>query len=71
MLVTPDIANSFGADTDYGIAYQSFIGGELPLVIQSLFASSSKREDNFIMGYAMGGNTALAAAINYPHRFCY
>lgn len=71
MLVTPDIANSFGADTDYGIAYQSFIGGELPLVIQSLFASSSKREDNFIMGYAMGGNAALAAAINYPHRFCY
>lgn len=71
MLVTPDIANSFGADTDYGVAYQSFLGEELPAVVQTLFASSPEREDNFIVGYAMGGNAALAAAIRFPHRFCY
>ena len=70
MLVTPNIANSFGANTRYGVPYLTFITEELPVVIQSLFASSEKREDNFIMGYAMGGNVALAAAITRPDRYC-
>lgn len=70
MLVTPDIANSFGADTRYGIPYETFVTEELPTVIQALFASSSEREDNFIMGYAMGGNAALAAALHRPDRYC-
>lgn len=69
MLVTPNIANSFGADACYGVPYQTFITEELPLVIQTLFASSPKREDNFIMGYAMGGNVALAAALTRPDRY--
>lgn len=69
MLVTPNISNSFGANTHYGVPYMTFITEELPVVIQTLFASSEKREDNFIMGYAMGGNVALAAAINRPDRY--
>jgi len=69
MLVTPNIANSFGANTRYGVPYMTFITEELPAVIQTLFASSEKREDNFIMGYAMGGNVALAAAITRPDRY--
>jgi putative tributyrin esterase len=69
MLVTPNIANSFGANTRYGVPYMTFITEELPVVIQTLFASSEKREDNFIMGYAMGGNVALAAAITCPERY--
>lgn len=69
MLVTPNIANSFGADTKYGVAYQTFLTEELPTVIQALFASSPAREDNFIMGYAMGGNAALGAAVNRPDRY--
>ena len=69
MLVTPNIANSFGADACYGVPYQTFLTEELPLVIQTLFASSPKREDNFIMGYAMGGNVALAAALARPDRY--
>jgi putative tributyrin esterase len=69
MLVTPNIANSFGANTCYGVPYLTFVTEELPIVIQTLFASSSKREDNFIMGYAMGGNVALAAAITRPDRY--
>ncbi len=69
MLVTPNIANSFGADTRYGVAYQTFLTEELPTVVQSLFASSPAREDNFIMGYAMGGNAALGAAIARPDRY--
>lgn len=69
MLVTPNVTNSFGANADYGIRYQDFLGEELPTVIQALFASSPAREDNFIMGYAMGGNVALATAIMHPDRF--
>lgn len=66
MLVTPDISNSFGLDTEYGVCYHTFLTEELPVVIQTLFASSPKREDNFIMGYAMGGNAVLGAALLRP-----
>ena len=69
MLVTPNIANSFGANTRYGVPYLTFVTEELPTVIQTLFASSNRREDNFIMGYAMGGNVALAAALARPDRY--
>ena len=69
MLVTPNIANSFGLDTAYGVPYQSFLTEELPAVVQALFASSPRREDNFIMGYAMGGNAALGAAVRRPDRY--
>ena len=69
MLVTPNITNSFGADTNYGVRYATFLGEELPVVVQSLFASSPEREDNFIVGYAMGGNAALGNAIMYPERY--
>lgn len=69
MLVTPNIANSFGVDTAYGVLYQTFLTEELPVVIQSLFSSSSKREDNFILGYAMGGNVALGTALTHPELY--
>lgn len=69
MLVTPNIANSFGMDTRYGVSYMTFLTEELPTVVQALFASSPAREDNFIMGYAMGGNAALGAAVNRPDRY--
>jgi len=69
MLVTPNIANSFGADADFGVKYQTFLAEELPVVVRSLFASSEKREDNFIMGYAMGANVALGTAIMHPELF--
>ncbi len=66
MLVTPSIMNSFGVDTEYGVEYSTFLTEELPVLMQTLFASSPEREDNFIMGYAMGGNVALGAAIKRP-----
>lgn len=69
MLVTPDIANSFGLDTEYGVNYQTFLSRELPAVIRALFPSSSRREDNFIVGYAMGGNVALGTALLHPELY--
>ncbi len=69
MLVTPGMMNSFGVDTAYGVAYSTFLTEELPVVIRSLFASSPRREDNFLMGYAMGGNAALGTALLRPDLF--
>ena len=69
MLVTPDISNSFGADTEYGVDYELFLTSELPCLIQAIFPSSPKREDNFIIGFAMGGNVALSAALRYPELY--
>ena len=66
MLVTPNIPNSFGVDTCYSVRNLTFLTEELPTVIRTLFASSPEREDTFIMGYAMGGNAALGAAIARP-----
>ena len=69
MLVTPNIVHSYGIDTAYGVKYQTFLAEELPLFIQTMFASSPRREDNFIMGYAMGGNVALGTAPLHPELF--
>ena len=69
MLVTPNIVNSFGVDTEYGVKYQTFLTQELPLLVQTLFPSSPKREDNFIMGYAMGGNVAIGTALLHPELY--
>lgn len=66
MLVTPNVTNSFGAEAEYGVPYATFLTEELPTLIRSLFPSSEKREDNFIMGYAMGGNVALGMALMRP-----
>ncbi len=69
MLVIPNVVHSFGAHCLYGRDYSAFITDELPVVIQSLFPSSPKREDNFIMGYAMGGNAALGNAFMRPENY--
>lgn len=69
MIVCPDISNSFGIDTVYGVRYQTFLSEELPVVVRALFASSDKREDNFIAGFAMGGNVALGTAIMHPELY--
>ena len=69
MVVAPNIAHTFGAKACYGKDYVAFITDELPAVIQGLLPSSPKREDNFIIGYAMGGNAALGNAILRPDRY--
>lgn len=66
MLVTPSLVDSYFVNTSYGVDYLTFLTEELPVVARTLFASSEKREDNFIVGYAMGGNGAMGAAIVRP-----
>ena len=69
MLVTPNSPNSFGVNTNYGVDYQTFLAEELPTVIQSLFPSAPGRENNFIAGFAMGGNVALGTALMHPELY--
>ncbi len=69
MLVAPSLPNSFFVDTSFGIDYGRFLAEELPMVAQSLFASAPGRENTFLMGYAMGGSGALAAAIRHPELY--
>ncbi|MBQ6551175.1 MAG: hypothetical protein IJL78_07195 [Lachnospiraceae bacterium] len=69
MLVSPNITNSFGINTRYGVRYMDFVCEELPIVLQTMFPSSPAREDNFIMGFAMGGNAALGMAVNHPELY--
>lgn len=66
MTVTAQVNDSFFINTQYGIDYFTYITEELPVVVQSLFASSPKREDNFVLGMAMGGNAALMVAMKRP-----
>lgn len=70
MVVSPGLPHSFGVDAEYGQKYFTFLTEELPVVMQTLFNSSPKREDNFVAGYAMGGNVALGMAIIRPDLYC-
>lgn len=66
MLVTPSVNDSLYANTKYGFKYFDYVTQELPLVIQTLFASAAGRENNFVVGHAMGGNGALALGLIRP-----
>jgi putative tributyrin esterase len=66
MTVTPQVKDSFFMDTASGFKYFTYVTEELPLVVRSLFSSSGDREDNFVVGMAMGGNAALALALRRP-----
>lgn len=66
MTVTAQAHDSFFIDTEYGISYYKFFTEELPVVVRSLFASSPAREDNYVVGMAMGGNAALMMALRRP-----
>lgn len=66
MLVTPSVNDSLYANTKYGFKYFDYVTQELPLVVQSLFASAVGRENNFAVGLAMGGNGALAMGLIRP-----
>ena len=69
MTVTAQAHDSFFINTAYGIPYFTFFTEELPTVVRSLFASSTRREDNFLIGMAMGGNAALMMAMKRPDLF--
>jgi S-formylglutathione hydrolase FrmB len=55
----------------HGQKWFSFLTEELPAYIRHTFPSSPKREDNFIMGFSMGGHGAVKAALRCPDKYGY
>ena len=69
-VVMPSGDNSFyvnGRSED--MAYQKFIGEELPLMTRQMFPLSEKREDTFIGGLSMGGYGAIRNGMIYAETF--
>lgn len=69
MVITAAVPNTFGVDALYGVNYFTFLTEELPVVAESLFHASPRREDRFVAGYAMGANVALGMAVIRPDLF--
>ena len=57
--------NGVTPNNDYG----TFIGEELPQVMERMFPLSSKREDRYIAGLSMGGFGALRNGLKYSETF--
>ena len=68
-VVLPHAEKSFYANMKYGPDYYNYIANEVPSVIRRLFNVSSKREDNFIAGFSMGGYGALKIALRECDKF--
>lgn len=66
MLVSPSVNDSLYMNTTYGYKYFDYVTQELPIVVQSLFASATGRENTFVVGMAMGGNGALGLGLMRP-----
>ena len=69
LFLCPEVQRSFYANTDYGMAYFSFVCDELPRIANLIFNISAKREDTAILGGSMGGYGALKCALTRPDRF--
>lgn len=68
-VVMPSGQNSFYADRKNGLKYYTFLTKELPLMAESIFGVSDKREDRFIAGLSMGGYGALRAALKESDKY--
>ncbi|WP_337099906.1 alpha/beta hydrolase-fold protein [Paenibacillus sp. YIM B09110] len=66
MLVSPSVNDSLYMNTTYGYKYFDYLTQELPMVVQSLFASAVGKENTFVIGMAMGGNGALGLGLMRP-----
>lgn len=69
-VVMPEVDRSWYTDTAYDAKYFTFVAKELPEVCRGYFKGmSSKKEDNFVGGYSMGGYGALKIALTYPDEY--
>lgn len=68
-VVMPMVARSFYQDMASGPRYWTFVGEELPRLVQQFFPISTRREDTFVAGLSMGGYGAFRLALAYPGRY--
>lgn len=71
IFIMPEVARSFYSNMKHGFRYFDYVSQELPNICKSVFNISTKREDNAIMGYSMGGYGALKIALSYPEKYSF
>lgn len=69
VLVSPQCGNSYFNNSVTGARWADHFIKELRPMISAILPISDRREDNFIMGFAMGGNAALGLAMMFPEVF--
>ena len=69
VLVMPSVDRSMYCDGVLGQNYFTYLTRELPGYLEKVFGLSRKREQNFIMGFSMGGFGAARAALTYPEQY--
>lgn len=69
VLVMPSVDRSMYCDGVLGQNYFAYLTRELPGYLEKVFGLSRKREQNFIMGFSMGGFGAARAALTYPEQY--
>lgn len=68
-VVMPEVQRSWYQDTENGMRMFTYIGEELPRLMEHMFQVSVEREDLMIGGWSMGGYGALKCALTFPQRF--
>lgn len=68
-VVMPTAHRSYYCDIPNGLAYETFIGDEVPAIARNLFHISDAREDNYVAGLSMGGYGAFKLALRHPERY--
>lgn len=69
VLVMPSADRSMYCDGVLGQNYFTYLTRELPEYLEKVFGLSRKREQNFIMGFSMGGFGAARAALTFPEQY--
>ena len=69
VLVMPSADRSMYCDGVLGQNYFTYLTRELPDYLHLVFGLSQRREQNFIMGFSMGGFGAARAALTCPERY--
>lgn len=69
VLVMPSVDRSMYCDGVLGQNYFTYLTRELPEYLGKVFGLSRRREQNYIMGFSMGGFGAARAALTYPERY--
>lgn len=68
-VVMPAANRSFYTDMVHGAKYFTYVGQELPGVMETYFPLAKERAGRFVAGLSMGGYGAMKLALAYPQRY--
>ena len=69
VVIIPAVQRSVYVDIGDVIHYWTFLGEELPVLVQAYFPISDRRQDTFVAGISMGGYGAFKLGLSYPQRY--